>query len=51
MEYMYAHVVSKVIQVMRSSLLCNDYLNVNGNPSILKILTVNFVLVVTIAFV
>lgn len=48
-EYMCAHVMSKVIQVMRSPFLPNDYLNVNDNPSVLKILTVNFVLVATIA--
>lgn len=50
-EYMYAHVVSKVMQVMRSPFLCNDCLGVNDNPSVLKILTINFVLVATIAFV
>lgn len=50
-EYMYAHVVSKVMQVMKSPFLCNDCLGVSDNPSVLKILTINFVLVATIAFV
>lgn len=50
-EYMCAHVVSKVIQGMRSPFLCNNYLNVNDNPSVLKILSTNFVLVATTALV
>lgn len=48
-EYLYAHWVSKVIQVMRSLFLCNGYANVIVNSSFLKMFTINFVLVVILA--